>query len=163
LEAFVDGVGRVASWLVLGVVALLFLQIPMREFAHFGHREVNDAGQVLHAIVFMVGAGYAMRWNGHVRVDIFYNRLSPRGKALIDLIGTIAFLLPWLIMVAWYSLPIVANSWRELEEFADTRTPGYFILKTQLIVFATLVAIQGLANIIRDVRTLSAPGTATHA
>lgn len=154
IDAFIDRVGRAASWLILLVVATLFLQIPMREFVHYGHREVNDIGQIIHATVFMIGAAYAMRWDGHVRVDIFYNRLSARGRALVDLCGTVFFILPWLAIVALDSVPIVRNSWDHLEQFADTYTPGYFILKTQLMVFAVLLALQALANILRDLARL---------
>lgn len=160
IDAFVDRVGRAASWLILLVVATLFLQIPMREFVHYGHREVNDIGQIIHATVFMIGAAYAMRWDGHVRVDIFYNRLSARGRALVDLCGTVFFILPWLCIVVLDSVPIVRNSWAHLEQFADTYTPGYFILKTQLMVFAVLLALQALANILRDLARLLGLGRA---
>ncbi len=155
IDSFVDWTGRAASWLILAVVALLFLQIPMREFAHFGHNEVNDIGQLCHAAVFMIGVAYAMRWDAHVRVDIFYGRLSARRKALIDLLGTLFFVLPWLFIVTRDSIPIVVNSWRELEAFAETYTPGYFLLKTQLLVFAALVALAATANILRDLGTLA--------
>lgn len=161
IEAAVDRTGRLASWLILGVVATLFLQIPMREFARFGHREVNDIGQVIHATVFMVGAAYAMRWDAHVRVDIFYQRMSARRRALVDLVGTVALVLPWLAIVTWDSIPVVLNAWRVREGFADTFTPGYFILKTQLVVFAALVGLQALANIIRAVRRLASRPAAT--
>lgn len=152
IEGLVDRSGRLTSWLILGVVGTLFLQIPMREFVHYGHREVNDLGQMLHATVFMVGAAYAMRWDGHVRVDILYNRMTPRQRALVNLVGTLVLMLPWLVVVTRDSIPVVLNSWRTLEEFPETFTAGYFLLKSQLIVFSILVGLQALANIIRNLR-----------
>jgi TRAP-type mannitol/chloroaromatic compound transport system permease small subunit len=154
IDGLNDRVGRTASWLILLVVGTLFLQIPMREFVRYGHREVNDIGQLFHATVFMIGVAYAMRWDGHVRVDILYRRLSARGRAAVDLAGTVLFILPWLFIVTRAAIPIVRNSWHELEQFADTYTPGYFLLKTQLLVFAALVGLQALANISRDLATL---------
>lgn len=154
IDAVVDRIGRAASWLILGIVATLFLQIPMRELVHYGHREINDAGQVIHATVFMIGAGYAMRWNAHVRVDIFYQRMSAKRRALVDLIGTLVFILPWLWIVGRDSYPIVLNSVIEREAFAETFTPGYFILKIQLLVFVALIGAQSLANILRDFAVL---------
>ncbi|HKX08785.1 MAG TPA: TRAP transporter small permease subunit [Stellaceae bacterium] len=154
IEGFVDRVGRAASWLILGVVATLFLQIPMREFVRYGHREVNDIGQVIHATVFMIGAAYAMRWDAHVRVDIFRHHMGPRARAAIELVGTLLFLTPWLAIVARSSIPIVVRSWAELEQFADTYTPGYFLLKTQLLCFSLLVALQALANVLRNLAIL---------
>jgi TRAP-type mannitol/chloroaromatic compound transport system permease small subunit len=150
IDAFVDGVGRVASWLILAVVATLFLQIPMREFVHYGHREVNDIGQVIHATVFMIGVGYAMRWDAHVRVDIFRHHMGPRTRAAIELAGILLFLAPWLAIVTRSSIPIVLHSWAQLEQFADTYTPGYFLLKTQLLSFCVLVGLQALAKVLRN-------------
>ncbi len=154
IEGFVDRVGRIASWLVLGVVATLFLQIPMREFVRYGHREVNDIGQVIHATVFMIGVAYAMRWDAHVRADIFRQHMGPRLRASIELAGTLLFLAPWLVIVTRTSVPIVLRSWAEREQFADTFTPGYFLLKTQLLSFCLLVALQAIANALRNVMTL---------
>jgi TRAP-type mannitol/chloroaromatic compound transport system permease small subunit len=97
----------------------------------------------------MLGIPFAMRHDAHVRVDIFYQRLTARPRAAIDLIGTVLFLLPWLALVGWYSLPIVLNSLLEMEKFPDTWTRGYFILKLQLFFFVVLVGLQAIANIIR--------------
>jgi TRAP-type mannitol/chloroaromatic compound transport system permease small subunit len=154
IEAFVDRVGRAASWLILALVATLFLQIPMREFVRYGHREVNDFGQIIHATVFMIGVAYAMRWDNHVRVDIIRQHMGPRARAGIELLGTLLFLVPWLTIVTRSGIPIVLRSWAQLEQFADTYTPGYFLLKTQLLSFGLLVALQALANVLRSVMTL---------
>lgn len=154
LDAIVDWSGRTASWLILGIVAMLFLQIPMREFVRYGHREVNDIGQVIHATVFMIGVAYAMRWDAHVRVDIFRQQMGPRTRAAIELAGILLFLIPWLTIVTRSAIPIVLNAWAHFEQFADTYTPGYFILKTQLLSFAVLVALQALANVLRNLMTL---------
>lgn len=160
IDALVDGVGRVVSWLILLVVATLFLQIPMREFVHYGHREVNDTGQVIHATVFMIGVAYAMRWDAHVRVDIIHQRMGPRLRAIIEIIGTVFFIGPWLYIVTKASIPVVLNSWTHLEAFADTWTPGYFLLKTQLLSFAVLVGLQAVANLLRNLTILFAARTA---
>jgi len=139
------------------VIGFLFAQVPLREIVHGGNNTANDLGQVLHASLFMIGIGYAMRHDAHVRVDIVYHRLGVRGRALVDLIGTALLLLPWLLIVFWYSIPIVLNSVRQLEEFAETYTPGYFILKLQLFSFSLLVGLQALANIARAALVLAGP------
>ncbi len=157
---FIDGlndwVGRTASWLTLPVIVLLFMQVPLREYVHRGHIVANDFGQLIHATLFMVGASYAMRWDGHVRVDIFYQRMSQHARAWVDLLGTVAFALPWLSILGWYSVPIVGRSWAVHEEFAETFTPGYFLLKTLLLVFVMLVGLQALATIARAILAVSA-------
>lgn len=156
-DALTEFIGHWAAWLCLGVVGLLFLQIPLRELFHGGHIIANDIGQIVHATLFMIGIPFAMRHDAHVRVDIFSHRLSARTRAAIDLAGTVLFLLPWLVLLGWYSLPIVLNSVRELEEFPETYTQGYFILKLQLATFVFLVALQALATIARSTLVMFAP------
>jgi TRAP-type mannitol/chloroaromatic compound transport system permease small subunit len=157
LSALVDFVGRWSAWLCLGVVAFLFVQLPLRDIVHAGNNTANDFGQVVFAAFFMLGIPFAMRHDGHVRVDIFYQRLTARQRAAIDLAGTVLFLLPWLCLLGWYSLPIVLNSLAELEKFAETYTPGYFIIKLQLFFFVALVGMQAIANVIRDALVLMEP------
>lgn len=145
-----DLIGRTVAWLTLGTVALLALQVPLRLLPSGMYSVTsNDVGQLMHATVFMVGCAYALRWDEHARVDVFYRGMSETRRAWVNLIGNLVFALPWLILVGWYSMPIVANSWRDLEVFPDSRLPAYFLLKTMLMVFSFLVALQVLANTAR--------------
>jgi TRAP-type mannitol/chloroaromatic compound transport system permease small subunit len=160
IDAFNDRVGRTVAWLVLAVVGMLFVQVPLREIFHGGHNTANDVGQLIHATVFMVGAAYAMRHDAHVRVDIFHQRLSPRARAAVELVGTVFFLLPWLALLGWYSVPIVLNSVGELEQFAETYTPGYYLMKLLLFVFVALVSLQAIATTARALIVLAAPAGA---
>jgi TRAP-type mannitol/chloroaromatic compound transport system permease small subunit len=157
LSAIVDVAGRCASWLCLPVILLLFLQLPLRDIVHGGNNTDNDFGQIIFANFFMVGIPFAMRHDAHVRVDILHQHFSKRAQAIIELAGTMLFTLPWLALLAWYSLPIVLNSLSQTEKFAETFTPGYFILKLGLFFFVVLVALQTIANIIRAGLALAAP------
>jgi TRAP-type mannitol/chloroaromatic compound transport system permease small subunit len=157
LSAIVDFVGRWASWLCLPVILLLFLQLPLRDLVHGGNNTDNDFGQIVFANFFMVGIAFAMRWDAHVRVDILHQHFSARTRAVIELAGTVLFTLPWLALLGWYALPIVLNSLRQTEKFAETYTPGYFILKLGLFFFVVLVGFQAVANIIRAGLALAAP------
>jgi TRAP-type mannitol/chloroaromatic compound transport system permease small subunit len=156
LSAIVDFVGRWASWLCLPVILLLFLQLPLRDIVHGGNNTDNDFGQIVFANFFMVGIAFAMRWDAHVRVDILHQHFSGRTRAVIELAGTVLFTLPWLALLGWYALPIVLNSLRQTEKFAETYTPGYFILKLGLFFFVVLVGFQAVANIIRAGLALAA-------
>jgi TRAP-type mannitol/chloroaromatic compound transport system permease small subunit len=156
LSAIVDFVGRWASWLCLPVILLLFLQLPLRDIVHGGNNTDNDFGQIIFANFFMVGIPFAMRHDAHVRVDIFHRHFSARSRAIIELAGTALLTLPWLALLGWYALPIVLNSLRQTEKFAETFTPGYFILKLGLLFFVALVGFQAIANIIRAGLALAA-------
>jgi TRAP-type mannitol/chloroaromatic compound transport system permease small subunit len=157
LSAIVDFVGRWVAWLCLPVILLLFLQLPLRDVVHGGNNTDNDFGQIIFANFFMVGIPFAMRHDAHVRVDVFHQHFSARARAIIELAGTMLFTLPWLALLAWYSLPIVLNSLAETEKFAETYTPGYFILKLGLFFFVGLAGLQAIADIIRAGLALAAP------
>ena len=155
LEGFIERVGRYVAWLVLAVVFLLFLQNPLREYIGRGQFFANDMGQLAHATVFMVGAAYAWRWDRQVRVDLFYRAMSPRSRAVVNLLGTLFLLLPWLAIVAWDALPTAIQSWQLVERFPETGSPGFFIFKTVVVVFVAMMALQAAAVVARSIATLA--------
>jgi TRAP-type mannitol/chloroaromatic compound transport system permease small subunit len=150
IDAVTDGVGRHAAWLVLIVVVLLFAQLPLREVFGGGHILANDFGQIAHAAFFMFGLAYALRWDRHVRMDVFYRRMSPRRKAAVNLAGTVFFLLPWCILMVWFGWSYAASSAAVLETFPDTWSPGYFMFKVLLVLCIALLALQALALLARS-------------
>jgi TRAP-type mannitol/chloroaromatic compound transport system permease small subunit len=103
-----------------------------------------------HAAVFMAGAGYTMLHRGHVNVDVLYGRLNSRGKAWVDILGTLVFLFPWLAAVAFTSAPFVLSSW-SIREASSTAggLPAVYLLKSLLWVFCLVLFVQGLALIVR--------------
>jgi len=159
----VDAVGRSCAWLVLFVIAALFGQWPLRELLGNGHILANDFGQIAHATVFAIGVAYALRWDGHVRLDVFYHRLSARGRALIDLAGSLAFVVPWAAIVLWFSWSTMLRSVAVFEKFSDTWSPGYWLFKVLLIVFAALLLLQAFGHIARDIASLLEPDGAAPA
>ncbi len=153
-----DRIGRGVSWLTLLVVLLLFCQVPLRLLPSGSYSTMsNDIGQLIHASVFMVGTAYAFRWDQHARVDIFYRQMARRRQAWVNLVGNLGFALPWLAVLGFYSTPIVVNSWQHLEVFVDSWAPGYFLLKSMLLVFAALMGLQALANAARALDALVEP------
>jgi TRAP-type mannitol/chloroaromatic compound transport system permease small subunit len=160
-DAVVDAVGRAGAWLVLFVVAALFGQLPLREWLGTGHILANDFGQIAHATVFMLGVAYAMRWDGHVRLDVFYHRMSRRARVLVDLAGTILFVVPWIGIVLWFSWATTVRSVAVFEKFPETWSPGYWLFKVLLLAFGVLVSLQALGHIARDLASLIDKGSAT--
>ena len=157
LERAVDRVGRLAAWLVLAVVFFLFVQNPLREFVGRGQFVANDMGQLAHAAVFMIGVAYAWRWDRQVRVDLLYRRMGPRTRALVNLLGTVFLLLPWLALVAWDAFPSAIDSVKLLERFPESNSPGFYVMRSIVPVFVVLVAMQAAAVIARSLALLFAP------
>ena len=157
LKAFVRGidavnewVGRTVAWLTLGCVITCFAVVVLRYLFDLGFPWLQELYVWQHAAVFMAGAGYTMLHGGHVNVDVLYGRLNPRGKAWVDILGTLVFLFPWLAVVAITSAPFVISSWsiREPSSTADGM-PAVYLLKSLLWVFCALLFLQGLALIVR--------------
>lgn len=157
-----EGAGQVAAWLTLGTVLVCFAVVVLRYGFGIGLIWLQDLYVWQHAAVFMLGAGYTLLHGGHVRVDVFYGRADPRRRAWIDIIGTLVFLLPWLLVLAWASGPFILSSWAIGEGSAQTGgLPGAYLMKTLIWVFCALVGLQGLALIAR--RALFLGGDARHA
>ncbi len=112
-----EGVGRLAAWFTLATVLICAVVVVLRYAFSIGFVWMQELYVWTYACVFMLGAGYTLLHEGHVRVDIFYAGAKPRTRAIVNLFGAIAFLLPWIALTAWTSLPYVRASWRLGEEF----------------------------------------------
>jgi len=154
IAAFIDGLsdwtGRAVAWLTLGMVLVTCAVVLLRYAFNLGWIALQESITYLHALVFMLGAAYTLRHDGHVRVDIFYRKLSPRGQAWIDLCGSLLLLLPVCVFILWVSWEYVAASWSLLEGSRDTGgLPLVFLLKSVIPAMALLLLLQGLAQALR--------------
>lgn len=145
IDALNERIGRFLCWSLPLMTAITLLVVF---FAALGRGWVwlGELVVYMYGILFMVGAGYTLLHDGHVRVDVFYQRLSPRRRAWIDLLGVLLLLLPTCAVIAWFSFPYVATSW-ELREHSIERQglPAVFLLKTCLLLMPLLVALQGVS------------------
>ncbi len=149
-------VGRWTSWLVLGLVLTTFAVAVLRYGLELGWIWLQESYVWMHGIIFMVAAGYTLLHDGHVRVDIFYRPASIRAKAWINLIGLIVFLLPTLVAIWWFAWSYVLISWQRFEVSREAGgLHGLFLLKTAMLAFCVLVALQGIALAIRSVFILT--------
>jgi TRAP-type mannitol/chloroaromatic compound transport system permease small subunit len=155
LERMTAAIGRVAAWLVIFVVALEFALVVARYLFSLGSIWASETVIYAHAALFLLAAAWTLQTNGHVRVDIFYAEAKPRTKALVDLLGAVVFLLPFAVALLWLSTPYAARSWAIFERSQEASgLPLVFVLKTIIPVFALLMGLQGVVQIIRSAATL---------
>lgn len=147
IDGLNEHIGRAVSWLALGMVLVQFVLVMMRYVFGLGSTVIQESVVYMHAIVFLVCAGYTLVHNGHVRCDIFYSVATPRNKAIIDLIGVFVFLLPMCVLIGWVAWPYVRASWAVFEgsQEGGLGIPAVYLLKTLILVFAGLLVLQGLA------------------
>ena len=150
LRGTIDGlnetVGRVVSWVTLLLVLVVFVDVVMRYLFKTTFVFTQELEWHLFAFIFLIGAGYTLLHDGHVRVDIIYQRLSPKGRAWVNLIGVIFFLIPGCWLVISTSWKFVGNSFSMLEGSPDPGgIPYRFIVKGTMTVGYVLLLLQGIS------------------
>jgi TRAP-type mannitol/chloroaromatic compound transport system permease small subunit len=154
-----SAIGRAAAWAALFVVVVQFVVVVLRYLFGIGSIWLSESILYGSAVMFLLASAWTLREGGHVRVDVFYAEASPRTKALVDFCGAILLLLPFMLVLAWFSYPYVARSWAILESSRETSgLPAVFLLKTLIPLFALLMALQGIAQAIRALDALSKAG-----
>jgi TRAP-type mannitol/chloroaromatic compound transport system permease small subunit len=143
-----------ASALIL-VFAMLAVVILRYTFS-LSFSWLSEITTYAFAAMFMLGAAAALRDGAHVRVDIFYGRLSPKGRAWVDIFGVVFLLMPWLGLLAWTAWTYVTYSWATGEVSVQSNgMPGVYVLKSMMLAFVVLLGLQGLAWVGRSVLVLA--------
>jgi len=146
IDALNERVGRLAAWLVLAMVFITFLVVVLRYGFSFGRIAIQESITYLHAFVFMLAGAYTLKHNEHVRVDIFYQEMSVKNKAKVDLFGTLFLLLPFTVFIFWISFDYVYNAWKLLEGSREAGgLPFVYILKTLIPLMAGLLFLQAVS------------------
>jgi TRAP-type mannitol/chloroaromatic compound transport system permease small subunit len=152
IDALNERVGQAVAWLTLFMVLITFAVVVLRYVFDLGWIAMQELVTYLHATVFLAGAAFTLRHEGHVRVDILLQGLSPRGQAWVDLFGTLLLLLPVCGFIAWVSWDYVLQSWGLWEGSRETGgLPGVYLLKSLILVMAGLLLLQGVAIALRCV------------
>ncbi len=155
VEAFIDWSGRTVSWLSLFLVLVTFVIVVIRYVFDAGSIALQEVTTYLHASIFLVGMAYTLQQDAHVRVDIFYGQCSPRGKAWVDLFGAVFLLLPVMLFITWISWSYIASSWLVLEGSRQAGgLPGVFLLKSLILVMTSLLCLQAISQIVRNLQTI---------
>jgi TRAP-type mannitol/chloroaromatic compound transport system permease small subunit len=151
IDAVIRHIGELAGWLSLAMVLVTFSVVVMRYVFDLGSISLQESVTYMHAVLFMLGIAYTLGRNGHVRVDIFYERLSRRGQAWVDLIGAVLLLVPVCFLIIWLGWDYVSESWRVKESSREAGgLPLVYLLKTLILIMPLLLLVQGLVNALRN-------------
>jgi TRAP-type mannitol/chloroaromatic compound transport system permease small subunit len=159
IDRFQDRVGRVLYWLTLAMIVIGAYNAVVRYLDKYTGMTLSsnfylELQWYLFAILFLLGAAYALRHDAHVRVDIFYSRLTDRGRAWINLLGTVLFLFPFCILMLWVSWPAVMNSWEVLEMSPDPGGLPRYPIKSIIPLAFLLFMVQGIPLFLRSLAVL---------
>lgn len=139
-------IGRGVAWVTLGLVAVVFVDVVMRYLFNTSYVFAQELEWHLFAFIFLMGAGYTLLDDGHVRVDIIYQRLGSKARAWINLVGVIFFLIPGCAMVVITSWKFTYNAWVVMEGSPDPGgIPYRFLIKGTITAGFALLLIQGVS------------------
>jgi len=150
-----ERVARGAFWLVLLMTIVSSANAVVRFLFDYSSNGLLEIQWYLFAAVFLLCAPYALQRNEHVRIDVLSGKLSPRGLAVIDIIGSLFFLLPMVILILWLSLPLIAESIKINEMSANAGGLLRWPVKILLPIGFTLLALQGISELIKRIAFLS--------
>ena len=168
IDAFTTTVGKLMWWLTLfmvlvgvynvltrygfSVVAAIFGQAIAKRASGNTYLELQTYS---FNLVFLLGAAYVLRTDGHVRVDVVFTNLSARVKAWIDIFATVLFLVPFSVMGIYFSHHYVSASWRVHEMSPNPGGLARYPIKTVIVIAFALLIAQGVSEVIKNIAFLS--------
>ncbi len=155
INGFSDLLGKIAGVLLVVLLFNVFYDVVMRYMFNDVSIGMQEFEWHLYATIFLLGVSYALRHDGHVRVDIIYEGLSAKKQGWIDLVGCVIFLLPFTLLVFYYGLDFVAESWDMSERSGD---PGGLLyrwaIKSMIPIAFMSMAISGVGLILHAVNMI---------
>ncbi|MDQ1238084.1 MAG: hypothetical protein QG577_268 [Thermodesulfobacteriota bacterium] len=146
IDAINELVGNGVAWVTLLMVLVVFTDVLMRYLLNTSYVFTQELEWHLFSVVFLVGAGYTLLHDGHVRVDIIYAAVSEKARAWINLIGVIFFLIPGCYLIIYTSYNFTYDSWSTLEGSGDPGgIPYRFLLKSAIPIGFGLLLVQGIS------------------
>jgi TRAP-type mannitol/chloroaromatic compound transport system permease small subunit len=151
-----QAVGRFVSWITALLVLVVFADVVMRYIFQISFVFTQELEWHLFAFIFLMGAGYTLLHDGHVRVDIIYQKLGPKAQAWINFLGCLLFLFPGCFLIIYTSWGFVENSLAIMEGSPDPGgIPMRFILKSMIPLGFVLVWLQGISLFINSLLTIT--------
>jgi len=150
IDNLINRIGRAISWVWIALLLVIVTNVTLRYLFGEGRIEFEEIQWHLYSIGFLIGLSYAYSGDNHIRVDVLHERLSPRRKAWVELYGIVLLLLPFLLLVLFFSLPYVADSFRfgEVSQ-APGGLPYRWLIKAMLPVGFFLLLLSTLARLTR--------------
>ena len=149
-----ERIGHALYWLILVTVLISAANAVVRKAFNYSSNGLLEVQWYLFSAVFLLGAGYTLLRNEHVRIDVISGRLSPRAQAWIDIFGTIFFLLPMAILIGWLGWPVFVDAY--VRDEVSTNAGGLIIWPARLLVPVgfLLLAVQGISELIKRIAFL---------
>jgi TRAP-type mannitol/chloroaromatic compound transport system permease small subunit len=155
IDQVMEGFGELLKWILPVVVALAAAVALLRYGLAIGYPWLSESFVWLNGALVFLGAAAVYAREGHVRVDLVYRWLGPRGRAWANLLGILFFLWPMMAVIAVKAWPALVRSWNLLEASPSIDgLPFLYLMKTAVVAFCVLMAIQGVATLLRSLHII---------
>lgn len=158
-DRFADWIGYISGVLMFLMMLNVFYDVIMRYFFRTGSIAFQELEWHIFSMVFLLGISYALKEDGHVRVDVIYDNLHPKKKAVINLVGTIVFLIPFSLLIAFGSINFVVESYMANEQSGD---PGglthRWLIKAFIPASFFLLTLNSVGSIVKNYNILKGIG-----
>jgi len=153
-------VGKTVSWLTLLLVLVVCLEVVRRSLFNTTSIWSMELQWHIFALIFLLGAGYALKHDRHVRVDLFYTNFSKRDQAWVNFFGSILLLIPWLLITIYFSFYYALDAWYLREGSPDPGgLPARYLIKFAVPVGLSLLLLQAISLTLSSLLTLKETGT----
>jgi TRAP-type mannitol/chloroaromatic compound transport system permease small subunit len=153
MQLFLDNLNSklcaAVSWFTLLMALLTLLIVVLRYGFSTGWIAMQESVLYLHAAVFLLGSAHTLKADEHVRVDIYYRKMSVKRKALVNMLGTLCLALPVNVFIFVMSWDYVVDSWQLMESSQQSGgLPAVFVLKSFILLFAGTMVLQCVAQVL---------------
>jgi TRAP-type mannitol/chloroaromatic compound transport system permease small subunit len=147
--------GKLSALLFILLLLNVFYDVLMRYVFNDVSIGMQELEWHLYAAIFLLGIPYGLATGGHVRVDLFYERLSLKHKAWIDLVGCLVLLIPFSVVVAYYGVGFATEAFKLGETSGDPGGLPYRWIVKAVIPFAFFsIAISGIGMLLRSINAI---------
>ena len=154
-EQIMNIISKLLVYILLSMIVLVILTIFLRYFFSIGSISIQELIMYFHASIFMLGISYTYKENSHVKIDIFYNKLSEKNKTILSLIGVILLIIPFGIFIIFISFDMVSSSWSIFEGSSEAGGLDLvFILKSLIPLSGFLILLQALSELFKNLQIL---------
>lgn len=164
IDRFNQRVGTAISWLVLIMTLVGVYNAVTRKLSQTIGIDLSSNAYIelqwyMFSLVFLWGGAYALKNGVHVRVDIIYGKLGPHGKAWVDTLGALLFLIPLCLLILWISVPYAMDSWKVMEGSPDPNGLPRYLIKSAIPIAFVLLLAQAFSELIKSIAVLRGIGT----
>lgn len=158
LKTIIDAVGSLCSLLMILMILNVFYDVVMRYFFNDVSIGMQELEWHLFAAMFMFGIGYTLKEDGHVRVDIFYDQLSEKSQAIINILGSLFFALPFTLLILYFGWDYALEAYKMGEGSADPGgLPHRWIIRSVIPVSSIYLLVCLLYVVLNQIKSLSVP------